>query len=284
MNEAQFVEDVNRFQAKIDKLSDVLTSLENDFNHRLRIARKEITNLTAQQGKISSILLSYKNTLEREANRKERSLEREIKLLKEEVEQLQKAASTLQVSNSLDVAKATTLAIFDSILFAISNWSKTGDIAPDFEVVSQASLFPLVYERVMKGDEGAYLLSSVPHSAYEVVRRGREYVRHFRESCDYSLLEPVVWHEKSKLIHEWWVHDALPLLYGERDEQWEVDIPFTLEEMLNWRDNPANRPISFPTLFDGMELVEKYRDEIRDKSGLPDFNKTTIQTKLEALS
>jgi len=281
LNEAHFIAEVNKFQTRVEKVQDRIDSLENDFLRLIRLLRKEITSLGEQRGKISTLLMSYKSSLEREATRKERMLEREIKSLREELAMVATQSPT-PVADSQDVAKATTLAIFDSILFAISNWSTNGDIAPDFEVASQASLFPMVYERVMKGDEEAYLLSSVPPSAYEVVRRGREYVKHFRESCDYSLLEPGVWYEKSKLIHEWWVQDALPLLYGERDEQWEIDSPFTLEEMLNWRDNPANRPISFPSIFDGMELVEKHRDQIRDQSGLPEFNKTTIQTRLEA--
>jgi len=281
LNEAHFINEVNRFQAKLGKVMEKVESLEAEVQRRVRILRTEISGLETHQSKITTLLMSYKGSLERAATQKERTLQREIDLLKKTIEEMEIARPVDSSSDSESIAKATTIAIFDSILFAISNWCKSGEIAPDFELASQAVLFPIVYERVMKGEEKAYLLSQVPPSALEVVRRGREYVASIRQNNSLSLLDPTTWYENSNLIYDWWIRDGLPLLYGEQDEQWEVDASFTLEEMINWRDYPANRPLSFPTIFDGMELVEKYRDQIRENSGLPEFNKQAIQTRLD---
>ena len=84
-----------------------------------------------------------------------------------------------EVRRKYDINRATTLAFFDSIISAIGNWSSDGQIADDFEMLLQSILFPLVYEPVVSGDED-YFITSVPQGAYEVVRRGREYVKYFR--------------------------------------------------------------------------------------------------------
>ena len=73
----------------------------------------------------------------------------------------------------------------------------------------------------------------------------------------------------------------MPLIYGARAEEWDDDVGLTLTEALEWRDQPASRALHFPLIFDGMELVEKYRDQIRESTGLPDFNKRTLQTRLQ---
>ena len=176
--------------------------------------------------------------------------------------------------------RAATLAIYDSIIFAISNWSTEGDSAPDFELACQATLFPTIYERVMKGEDD-YYIEEVPSSALEVVKRGREYVKMLRETCHASLLEPSVWENFEPMVHEWWINDALPLLYGARAEDWDKDVPLSLIEIQSWKQQPASRALHFPLIFDGMELVEKHRDQIRETSGLPAFNKQTLQTRLQ---
>jgi hypothetical protein len=44
---------------------------------------------------------------------------------------------------------------------------------------------------------------------------------------------------------------------------------------------PASRALHFPLIFDGMELVERFRDEIRETTGLPDFTRSTLTTRLD---
>ncbi len=176
--------------------------------------------------------------------------------------------------------KASTLAIYDSIIFAISNWSTEGDTAPDFELACQSVLFPTIYERVMQGEDD-YYIEEVPSSALEVVKRGREYVKMIRETCSASLVDTEVWESYAPMVHEWWINDALPLLYGARAEQWDTDTPLSLLEVQSWKQQPASRALHFPLIFDGMELVGKHRDQIRENTGLPEFNKQTLQTRLQ---
>ena len=175
--------------------------------------------------------------------------------------------------------RASTLAIFDSIVFAMSNWSNEGDTAPDFELACQSVLFPTIYERVMKGEDD-YYIEEVPVSALEVVKRGREYIKMLRDTAQASLVDPEVWENYAPMVQEWWVNDALPLLYGARSDEWDADTPFSLLEVQAWKSQPASRALRFPLLFDGMELVEKNRDQIRETTGLPEFNKQTLQTRI----
>ena len=179
------------------------------------------------------------------------------------------------------LVKAQTVAIFDSILFAIENWSTDGDTAPDFSLACQAILFPLVYDPVMNGNSH-YYLRKVPDSALEVVKRGREYVKFIRDTCQVGLTDPIAWSQYVPMISKWWVNDALPLLYGARDDVWERSSPLTLEAIISWRDQPASRALEFPRMFDAMDLLDRYGDEIREKTNLPQFTRDTLNTRLEA--
>jgi hypothetical protein len=221
---------------------------------------------------------AYKSHVDRKSSADARRLAKTVKDLEF---QLETAGEKVKKDSAkdLELSKAKTIAIFDSILFNISNWSTHGDTAPDFELASQSVLFPIVYERVMKGDSD-YILEDIPSISLEVVRRGREYVRHFRESCPLSLLDSQTWEAQIGMVKEWWATDALPLMYGEWDPQWEEDAPFSREEMISWRDYPASRALSYPLVFDAMECFEKYRDSVRKEINLQQFNKIAMETRL----
>ena len=178
------------------------------------------------------------------------------------------------------LTKASTIAIFDSILFAIENWSTDGDTAPDFSLACQAILFPLVYDQVMNGNEH-YHLKRVPDAALEVVKRGREYIKFIRSVCPVGLTEAQAWTNHIPMISKWWINDALPLLYGARDPAWESNSILSLEDIMVWRDQPASRALKFPLIFDAMDLVDRYGESIRETSGLPKFTLDTLNTRLE---
>ena len=195
-----------------------------------------------------------------------------------------KAAQDSQDSTDLvhpaDISRAKTIAVFDGILFAIENWSDDGQTASDFTIVCQSLLFPVVYDKVMSGDED-YYLERVPVSALEVVRRGREFIQHLREQSPTSLVSDESWDASAGLIHEWLINDALPLLYGARDEAWEDEIPYSLAQMQQWRDMPQSRLLDFPKIQDAMDLVKTHGDTIRETTGLPQFTKETINTRIK---
>jgi len=272
--------ELNRLNMQKDEMLADIRKLENAFNHWTQKLEEHMGKMSMAADKIGQGLDAYKAKVDRSATTENRKLKKRIEELEAQLAQ-STANAAKQAITTEAVKKARTIAIFDSILFNISNWSKQGDTAPDFELISQAILFPSVYERVMSGEE-AYILEEVPHSAIEVVKRGREYVKSFRESCQLSLVEPNTWDQYAPVVQQWWVNDGLPLLYGARDDAWEEDSPYTLAEMIAWRDFPANRALSFPQVFDAMENIERYRDEVREGSGIPELNKAAITTRLEA--
>lgn len=272
--------ELNRLNMQKDEMLADIRKLENAFNHWTQKLEEHMGKMSMAADKIGQGLDAYKAKVDRSATSENRKLKKRIEELEAQLAQTTANAAKEAIATEA-VKRARTIAIFDSILFNISNWSKQGDTAPDFELISQAILFPSVYERVMSGEE-AYVLEEVPPSAIEVIKRGREYVKAFRESCQLSLVEPNTWEQYAPVVQQWWVNDGLPLLYGARDDAWEEDSPYTLAEMIAWRDFPANRALSFPQVFDAMENIERYRDEVRDGSGISELNKAAITTRLEA--
>lgn len=266
-----------RFQATIK-------TYRSAHEERVALQKRRLQSFTERAEALQHATGAAISRIKREALQESNAKDREIEKLKKQLDKASKGVTTVNPGevdkSALD--KASTLAIFDSILFAISNWSAQGDTAPDVEVACQALLFPVVYERVMKGDED-YLITEVPPVAAEVVKRGRELVRHTRMVSEASLMNPEAWKNQVGMIHQWWIRDALPLLYGARSEDWDDDIPLTLDEMKVWKEQPASRALSFPLIFDGMELVKRFSQEIRDNTGLPEFNKNTLETRLEEI-
>lgn len=203
----------------------------------------------------------YKSKLEREMGREVRRLQQELNKLRKQVpgEVITSSASSQELSI------ASTIAIFESLLRYIC------DGAEDFRLISYAFLFPAVIERVNKGDEEAYFLEEIPASAELIIQRGREYVAWTRNQCDTHLTDPESWERFCEEIANWWRNDALPLIYGSRDEQWDIEVPLSLAEMLMWRDDPAERPIHFSPIFDAYEIYRNNKDAIYERSGLRDF-------------
>jgi hypothetical protein len=216
------------------------------------------------EGKFDNILTQaevYKSKLEREMGREVRRLEHELALLRKSTGFIAKEAQ----APASELAIASTVSIFESILRLICG------TADDVRMASEAFLFPAVYERVVAGQEEAYFLTEVPQSAAIVVDRGREYVEWIRAEYDTHLTNPEVWEEAVPYIREWWANDALPLLYGARDEQWDIDMPLSLNEMLLWRDSPADRPVNFSSVYEAYELYRKNKDAVYESTGLREF-------------
>lgn len=237
---------------------------------------QELDSLNTRLDTCLSTFDTYENTLVREYDRK-------IKKLEEELEKALKSGAVLATSdqvNEVVLGKARTIAIFDAILSAITSWSTHGDQASDVEAASQSVVFPSVYNRVMSGDDPAYLLDDVPVTAEIVVQRGREFVKWIRSECETHITTPGAWEQFAPKVQEWWVRDALPLIYGEADPDWEDDRPFSLEEIDVWRNNPADRMMAFPKIHDAMDLLQKHRSEIYDSTRIREFNQHTAQTRL----
>jgi hypothetical protein len=203
----------------------------------------------------------YKSKLEREMGREVRRLERELAILSKSV----KGNPSLPDANEADLKVASTVSIFDTLLrHMCAN-------AEDFRLASEAFLFPAVYERVMDGAEDAYFLEEVPPAAILVINRGKEYINWIREEYDTHITDPETWPNAIDYIVEWWRNDALPMMYGARDEQWDIDVPLTLQEILLWKESPAERPLNFSKVFDAYEIYRKHKDETYGTSGLREF-------------
>ena len=243
------------------------TSLSN-LKKKLAKVRIQVDDLGADLEKIDTkfenVLAQaeiYKSKLEREMGREVRRLEKELALLRKSTQGIMTPAEATES----DLKVASTIGIFDTILRHMC-----AD-AEDLRIASEAFLFPAVYERVIDGTEEAYYLTEIPPSATLVIQRGKEHVKWMREEYDTHITDPETWTEAIDYIVEWWRNDALPLIYGARDEQWDIDIPLSLQEILMWRESPGDRPLNFPKVFDAYEIYRKHKDQIYGNTGLRDF-------------
>jgi hypothetical protein len=241
-----------------------LTNLKKKLS-KLRIQVEEFSSdLEKIDTKFENVLAQaeiYKSKLEREMGREVRRLERELLLLSKSV----KGNPSLPPASETDLKVASTVGIFDTILrHMCAN-------AEDFRLASEAFLFPAVYERVMDGAEDAYFLEEVPPAAILVISRGKEYINWIREEYDTHITDPETWPNAIDYVVEWWRNDALPMMYGARDEQWDIDVPLTLQEILLWKESPAERPLNFSKVFDAYEIYRKHKDETHGTSGLREF-------------
>ena len=241
-----------------------LTNLKKKLS-KLRIQIEEFgADLEKIDTKFENVLAQaeiYKSKLEREMGREVRRLERELLLLSKSV----KGNPSLPPASETDLKVASTVGIFDTILrHMCAN-------AEDFRLASEAFLFPAVYERVMDGAEDAYFLEEVPPAAILVISRGREYIKWIREEYDTHITDPEAWPNAIDYVVEWWRNDALPMMYGARDEQWDIDVPLSLQEILLWKESPGDRPLNFSKIFDAYEIYRKHKDETYETSGLREF-------------
>ena len=241
-----------------------LTNLKKKLS-KLRIQVEEFSaDLDKIDTKFENVLSQaeiYKAKLEREMGREVRRLERELTLLRAGV----KSPSNGDSTNEVDLKVAATVGIFDTILRHMCT------NAEDFRLASEAFLFPTVFDRVMDGSEDAYYLEELPTAAPLVIQRGKSYINWIRSQHSTHITDPETWSNSINHIVDWWRNDALPMISGARDEQWDIDMPFTLQEILLWKETPGDRPLNFPKIFDAYEIYRKHKDEIYGTTGLREF-------------
>lgn len=259
-------------ESKIRKLSDI----DNDLNTKMDELKKVCVDVKPQMDAYFANKREHEQYIARRELREcQDLLEEERKLVRELKQQL----AVIDIPQDGSVEKAKTLAIFDAIIASISNWSTDGQTAPDIELIFQSVLFPLVYEPVCKGNED-YYLQEVPHIAFEVVKRGREFVAALRGEFPSVINNKETWEKYAPNIQEWIINDALPLIYGARDENWQIKKAYKFSSMLVWRDEPHQRIMDFPLVYDGMELVANRSEQIRS-TGIAKFEFETLSTRIE---
>ena len=258
--------EVPTLKKKVDKIQTSVSALDT-----------ELDTLVAKFDTLGTAVESYHTSTQNHYERQIRKLNKHIASLEKK---LAKNGFTDNEPNPVVMEKAKTIAIFDAIINAITSWSQAGDLASDVEAAIQSALFPSVYERVMSGEDPAYLLEDVPDSAKIVVERGRKYVQWVRSMCDTHLTNPQAWEQHAGEVQQWWLKDALPLIYGEADPDWEYDVPYTLDQMETWRNQPADRMVAFPRVYDAMEVFSQNRQEVYEQTSILQFIKESASTRL----
>ena len=154
--------------------------------------------------------------------------------------------------------QAFSYTVFDTILFSITQGS-----APDFTLISQSALFETVYANISRGYK-SYLFNEVPHSAKAVILQGRNILEELREIEDKFLDEPELWDVYAPQIQSWWINSALPLIFGERDPEWDDAVLPTYDEMQRWKGSEYSQRQFFPAITDLIELAKENALTIAD--------------------
>lgn len=250
-----------------DSMRSSVTSLKRKLSN-LKISIEhldaELIKIDSKFDKLLTQTEIYKSKLERETGREVRKLELELEKLRRQIAESSVAVAGPEKTEELKIA--ATIGIFECLLRHICEGSD------DFRLMSCAFLYPAVYERVVRGEDPAYLMRTLPDSALIVIERGKEYLEYVRAACNTHVTEVSAWETYLPQVTDWWRNDALPLLYGSRDEQWDTDIPLSLIEMEMWRDEPGERPIHFSAVFDAYEIYRANKDDIYESSGLRSFD------------
>lgn len=263
----------------MDNIVQATTSMRSSVSKlkkRLSDLRIQVETFDAEIEKIETKFDNILTQAEIYKSKLEREMGREVRRLNKELEQAKKAApvpSPEELISTQELNIASTIAIFNSLLF-----SMCGD-EDDFRLACEAFLFPVVFQRLMDGEDDAYYLTKVPASAPIVVERGREYIKWIRENFSTHLTYPETWEEAMPQIRDWLANDALPLLYGARDDQWDIDIPFSLTEILLWHNSPIDRPLNFSSIFDAYEIYRKHKDTVFHTTGLLTFEQQQFLRK-----
>jgi len=254
----------NSMRSSVSSLKKKLSNLKI----QVEMFDAEIEKIETKFDKVITESEIYKAKLGREMTREVRRLELELTRLRKAAAVSGQEDKPVITNEELHIAK--TICILEAVLRPMCEG------ADDFRLITQAFLFPAVVERIVEGSEEAYFMEEVPASASLVVQRGKEYVEWLRETYDTHLTDLDTWEKASGLVCDWWKNDALPLLYGSRDEQWDLDIPLTLQEMLIWRDSPADRPLHFSAAFDAYDIYRRNKDEVYEVTGTRDFELKTF--------
>lgn len=254
--------------------ADNLLTATNSMRSSVATLKKKLSNLKIQielfdaeidkvENKLENILVQadiYKCRIEREAKREVRRLARELKTMPPLYQE-----NVSNATNEIDLKVATSIGIFETILRHMCG------TADDFMAASHAFLFPAVYERIMDGSDENYYLPKVPVAAEIVISRGKEHIEWLRQEYETHLTDPETWKDAIDYIVEWWRNDALPLIYGAHDEQWDDDQPFSQQEMVLWRQSATERALHFPKIFDAYEIYRRFKYDIYETSGLHAF-------------
>lgn len=238
------------------KISNLKISLEQ--------LGSEVEKIEVKFDKLLTQTEIYKSKLEREKGRDVRRLDLELSKLKKQLKEETPLVESKEDETELSIA--STIAIIECLLRHICEG------ADDFRLMSYSFLFPAVIERVASSDDPAYFLQKLPDSSQIVISRGKEYVAYLRENCNTHVTDPDAWGQYVTQVTDWWRNDALPLIYGQRDEQWDFDEPLSLTEILVWRDEPGERPIHFSPIFDAYETYRTHKDTVYTSSGVRAFD------------
>ena len=291
-NISQHKSEKRRLELELEREIDALNKkYQILFNNQDRLISRDEKALAKAKEDLEYFINRVKQKSEKMVENKVAGLEKETRAMEREMRAQGKALEDMSVrllkyeeapiaADQVALARAKTFAIVDSILFAIENWAEDDSPAPDITLAAPATLFPVLLNKVSQGDED-YYLEEVPMGAYEVVRRGRQFVKSFRDDEHISILNEDGWGVLQPILHSWWTRDAMPLLFDAGYVGWEKEEPLTRDQMFTWRDKEMSRAMDFPLIFDGFELVKKYGDQIRTETGLPEFNRQVMTTRIK---
>lgn len=255
-------------QQRDDRLREVEKAINDDLED---LTNKMIGKIKRIEKEIDNLFHWYLDPVERKISgtvafcaAKEDKIEKEIAKLERYLNlgggiapKSQSAGERVDVTD-VKLLQAMSYTVFDTILFTITRGS-----APDFALISQSALFETVYANISRGFQ-SYLFQDVPLSAVAVIHQGRSILDDLRSREERFLDEPDLWEIYAPEIQKWWVNTALPVIFGERDPDWDTAVFPTHDEMKTWTEGEFSQRKHFPAVADLIELAKERAVDVSD--------------------
>jgi hypothetical protein len=74
-----------------------------------------------------------------------------------------------------------------------------------------------------------------------------------------------LWDTYAPDIQNWWVNTALPIIFGERDPDWDNQVFPTHDEMKLWSDGEYSQRKHFPAVSDLVDIAKEHAVAISEK-------------------
>lgn len=253
------------------KLADIKTkfdqqilSLGEALDKEIGKLQREFSSIDKTTKEVESGFDSFKARLEREAKAEVKQLQLKIKELEKQIQEQQKFIDEnfeeVLEEECVDerYVRAQTLAMWEKIVWLITCWADTNEIASDFETVSLAFLVPSIFNRIAYFEEDYLMREPPPETTAEVIKQGREFIAFLRTQYKTHLSVSTIWGETSELIKMWWVETGAPLILGKSDPRWVDDPMLTKVETDNWEKDPLFQMKKFPKCHDALYSIGDY--------------------------
>lgn len=248
---------MKEFQWRKEQLSNSLSRFRKKWEAYHRAASDftlALDDLDKRVSNLDRVSVSLEDSVNRTSQRENRELRREI----DELNRL------VQIKEEIDhhgIEIGMTWAVYSFILDHICRDN------PDARLVLESAIFPTLVSVMDGADE--FIVDTLPSNLEEIIHEGKEIVVLASEEAGRSFLIEEVWEQNADFLRGWARDNLIPMITGLHPP----GLVLAYDDMILWKESPADRDTFFSELFDMHELYRKNKAKIFAELGLADAEK-----------